>query len=109
MSLEKIVDRATYNYTKNTNKVLDPAAIDTFFGIFKQLIAAFQACKQEPQDVQKLSASPGRRDVRRLKVRVRREMGWRDYRRDGDEVVSALLQTGKEVTVGEVADAYDED
>ena len=109
MSLHSVSNKAVSHFTKrNGNRVFDISFLDVIFDLVNQLFGAFQGCGQDAGDTLGIVNRPNRRQVRRLRMKVRRELGWRDYRVHGDKVTGALLDAGRDVTREEIEEIFSE-
>ena len=108
MSLKSIQDRAASDLaSKNENFGFDPAIIMVIFDVIMELIQSLQDCRK-PQDAVAIAKSPTLLQKRLVALKVRRTMGRRAYRVDGQDVVDSILAAGQGVTVEEMEAAYNE-
>ncbi len=109
MSLHLIRDRAVDNFAaRNPRSAIDPASIASFLELIQQLIAALQDCRKDPEEAVNMVKRPTRWQKRIVIRKVRRELGRRQYRAHGRNVVLSLLEAGKETTAEEMRAAYDD-
>lgn len=104
--LNKVSEKAAKNYGKD-NAALDPATIGLFMELIKQFIALFQGCKTAQAAHQDMKQP---RLIERVRARmlVRENMGGKDFRQNGDKVLEALFETGKDLSANEVEELYKE-
>lgn len=108
MSLKSIQDKAVDNFSnKHRGEAFDPAVIFSFGELIADFIARLQECRTVGE-ARELVRSPSRWQKRVLAVRVRKELGGREFRKNGRDVISSLLKTGESVSVEEIQEAYDE-
>lgn len=105
-ALNKVAEKAAKNYGKD-NAALDPATIGLFMELIKQFIAMFQGCKTAPAAHQDMKQP---RFIERVRARmlVRENMGGKDFRQNGDKVLDALFETGRDLSANEVEELYKE-
>lgn len=109
MGIYSIRDRAVSNFAaRNPGRAVDPASFAVLLELIMQLIAAFQDCKKEPEDAVAMVSKPTWLQRRVLTLKVKRELGRRGWRNHGRDTVAALLQTGREIHVEEMRDAFDD-
>jgi len=108
MSIESIHEKAVSNLGKQSTKAFDPAMFSVILELILQLLAAFQDCRKSGQQAYEMAKNPTWLQRRLLMRKVRRELGRREWKASGKEVVNALLETGKQVTPQELQEAMDE-
>ena len=108
MSLKSIQDKAVDNFSnKHRGEAFDPAVIFSFGELIADFIARLQECRTA-SEAGAMVKSPSRWQKRVLAVRVRKELGGREFRKNGKDVIASLLETGKSTSVAEIQEAYDE-
>lgn len=91
---------------------IDPDSIMMVVEILQQLIAAFKNCRSSSSQAAYRANSSGRLEERHVRKAVKAKMGWWGWwwnRAKGEELVSAILDYGKEITQSEAAALYSED
>ena len=110
MSLHSLQQRAVDNLTdRNPNTLLDPSLFVLVAEMVAEILALLQdRCGQSPENATRLVRQPTRMQRRYVYRKLRREMGWRDFRTHGRDVYYSLVNTGKSVNVEEMREAYEE-
>ena len=85
-----------------------PAIILVIIEVITQIIEAWQNCRKEPEQAAAMVQNPTWLQDRVLRIRLRRELGWREYRENGEELTVALLEVGNETTAEALAEAFEE-
>ena len=110
MALKNVIDSATDNFVElNGNKAFDPAIIDVIATIVIDLIVMFQElCGQSAADAVATVRNPSWLTKIRLRYRLRQQLGRRDFRTHGRNLEKALLAVGKNITVEQMQELYEE-
>jgi len=107
--LSTLQDRAV-SKAQGQEVFVDPATILLIGKIIQEVIGIIKRCREARQgdmDVEEVAHNPGWRGARQVYRTTRRRMGWRSYRRNGgDEIVQAVLDTGRETTGEELEMAF---
>jgi hypothetical protein len=104
MTPEDFAQRAVLNLPGEQNVVLSPALILLIADILSGLIPIIRdRCRKSSEEVSHMASDPRPLERIALRRRIRREMGIREYRKNGYAVTDAILKTGAEATVEEVA------
>jgi len=104
MTLEDFGERAVLNLPGEQNVALSAGLMLLIVEIVAGLIPLIRdRCRKTPDEVSYMANEPSRLESIALRRRIRREMGFREYRRHGQEVTAAILKTGAEATSEEVA------
>ena len=107
--LDKIIDDTIENFGKlKEGQAFDPATIMIIIEIVMQIIEALnENCAEDnPDAAADIVRHPSKLGVRILKRKVHRALGRQDYKAYGEDMVSALLETGRNITVEEMREAY---
>lgn len=86
----------------------DPSIIFVIMDIITELMAAFQNCKKTPSQAVNTMQNPRRIDLLAAKLATRRQIGRREFRRNGDAILEAVFSQGKDTTVEQVEAIYAE-
>lgn len=110
MRYANIVNKAKVNLAKNNpNAAFDPAIVMIIAEIVIELIEAFQTyCGQDPDGALDISRNPGWLQKRVLRKTAFNHLGFRGYVKHGRDVVQSMLDTGKELTLTDMQEAYNE-
>ena len=84
------------------NAALDPATLQAFIELILQVIQAIKNCRATPPDAAIMVSRPTMWQKMVVRQTVRRNMSFREYRDSGEQVVDALLKTGKTVSQSEI-------
>lgn len=111
MKLVELSQKTAAKYggrTGNSEAALDPATISVFLNMIMQVFQMFKDCRQTPAQANQEMKSPG--VFKRIKLRqlVRDEIGNREFRKHGDDIMEALYEQGKELDVKDVEELYKE-
>ena len=90
----------------NKKAALDPAFWGMLLELIPVIIEAIQKC-MTPKDVPEAAKNPTRFQKLVVRLNVRRELGRKDFRQNGDEVVEALFAAAAKSTRDEVQELYD--
>lgn len=108
--LEDIANKVAVNY-KNGDKeaAFDPSMLFTIMDIIGNLVGMFKGCgKTAPQAIQS-AKSPNFWEKQAVRRSVRQHLGgFKAMRREGENLVDAVLKTGGDLTVKDVEDLYKE-
>lgn len=107
MNIQKFSTEVAENYA-GKNAAFDPATIMVIMEIITNIIQMFKDCKKTPEAAVEEAKAPSRWQRILLNSAVRRQIGRKEFRHDGDKIVSALLKSGGKVTVEDMADMYSE-
>lgn len=99
--MDELAKKVAKNYGGG-EAALDPSFILVIVDLINQIITAFKNCKKSPAEVHAEMRSPGPWQRLALRSLVRNQMGFREFRQNGDEVMEALLKTGREVGLDDV-------
>lgn len=110
MSLKKVTDMAATNFAEqHGNAAFDPTIIVVIADVVASLVEMFMGyCELDPQSALKQMKDPSWLARIRLRWQLRRELGWRGFRKYGRDIEKALLRTGKQLDVQDVEDLYEE-
>lgn len=111
MKLDEMANRVASNMpNKNGEASLDPAMIPVIIDIVSNLVVMFKNCNKTPIEAIKSSKNPSRWERAALNNAVRKQlgMGFFRFRREGDELVEAVMKTGKTMSEPDMKDLYDE-
>ena len=86
---------------------LDLATISSFLAMILELVSTFKNCKSTPAQAAKVSNSPNVFQRVTLRRVVRDTLG-DDFRNHGQEVISALLETGNTLKETDFVSLYKE-
>lgn len=92
----------------NKEAAIDPATIVTFAELILDVIAKIKECRGNTNDGLSLVNDPGlfhRMSLRRV---VKSSLSPRDFRSQGDNIISALLDTGNDLELADIEDLYRE-
>lgn len=109
--LDKVTKRATDNFAdQNPNQAFDPSIIVPIAELVMQMVMMIQesCAENDPDGGLEIAQRPTRFQRWILRRRVRRELGWRGYRKHGSEIQKALLRTGRQTNIEEMRELYDE-
>lgn len=110
MTLEKVVKSATDSFaSRKGNQAFDPAMIDVFLSLIMDLVSMFRdVCGLEFSKAADVAQKPSLLATIRLRFKVRRELGWQEWRNHGEDVVAAVLDAGKTCKAETMRDLYNE-
>lgn len=109
MKLDEMANRVANNIPrKNGEAALDPSMIPVIIDIVSGLIGMFKECNKTPGEAVKISKSPSRWERIALNSAIRRQVGFFKFRREGDELVDAVMKTGKTMSEPDMKELYDE-
>lgn len=111
MKLDEVANQVANNMPKKRGEAsLDPAMIPVIIDIVSNLITMFKGCNKTPGEAVKASKNPSRWERIALNQTVRKQlnMGFFKFRREGDELVDAVLKTGANASEPDMKDLYDE-
>ena len=108
MTPEDFAERTVLNLPGEQNVALSAALLLLLTEVAIGLIPLIRdRCRKSSEEVSFMAQNPTWLEKRALARRVRREMGFREFRLHGGKVVDAILHTGAEATVEEVAALLD--
>ena len=111
MKLDEVANQVANNMPrKNGQAALDPAMIPVIIDVVSNLVVMFKNCNKTPGEAVKSSKNPSRWERAALNNAVRKQlgMGFFRFRREGDDLVEAVLKTGASATEPDMKDLYDE-
>jgi len=92
--------------------VFDPATISLIISIVGNLVRIIKACRDEsyhkPQQVCYYLQEPSRRDQRIIKRTIRRQIGWRRWIYEGQDIYRGILETGKQMSSNQMTQLFEE-
>ncbi len=100
---QKLID----NLCKKQQVVFDPMTAILIAKLAIDLIKMIQKCREKPQDAVTLVHFPSEREQKVVKRKLRRELGFFKYLKEGEAYYQAVLATGRETTGQDLEDAYD--
>ena len=104
MTPEDFAERTVLNMPGEQNVALSAGLLLLLTEVAFGLIPLIRdRCRKSSEEVSYMAKNPTWLEKRALARRVRREMGFREFRLNGSKVVDAILHTGAEATVEEVA------
>lgn len=107
--MNKITEIAQSKFTQSqAERSFDPATIAVIAVLINQLIQMWQNCRKTPDEVVTMTKSPTLLQKFRLRRMARQELGTDGYNSYGDDVVHAVLDTGKELKAEDIERAYNE-
>jgi hypothetical protein len=111
MKANDLAQKAALNFGKLSNDkeaALDPATIITFLQLILSLVGQFKDCGKNPAAVVASSKNPGLFQKILLRRAIRDDLGNKEFRQHGNDIIDALLATGKDVTEADVVELYKE-
>ncbi len=93
---------------KEQKVVIDPATMMMVIALVSAIIQALQNCKKKPEEAVVVAHHPTPREEKLLKRKIRQELGWIKYWREGNEYYQAVRATGKDLTAKDFEDSYGE-
>lgn len=111
MKLDEVANQVANNMPKKQGEAaLDPAMIPVIIDIVSNLITMFKSCNKTPGEALKSAKSPSRWEKIALNQTVRKQlgMGFFKFRREGDDLVDAVLKTGAKTTEPDMKELYEE-
>lgn len=113
MKIQEISQQVTENYVSGLDEKdgysISPATIMLIATIVTEVVKVWKECKKKKEDAVKMATSPSRFERLALRSICVRTIGAREYRRSGDKLMEALLNTGKTLTPETVQEMYDEE
>jgi hypothetical protein len=109
--IDDLAVKAAGNYASASGEVeaaFDPSWILLFAEIITEIFGMFESCGQDEEAAAKVCQNPSRVQKTLLRLRVRRSMGLRTSMRGVGQMVDAIEETGKTVTVEDVQLALQE-
>lgn len=107
--LDDMAMKVASNYpSKNGEAALDPSMIPVIIEVIGNLVTLFKQCNKTPGEALKSSKNPSRWEKIALNTAVRRQVGFRQFRREGDELVAALMSSAATTTEKDIKELYDE-
>ncbi len=86
----------------------DPSIILVIMEIIMQLMGNFQNCGKSPGEAVKMMKNPRRIDLLAARLAIRRQVGGKEFRKNGEALLDAVFAQGKETTVEQVQAIYNE-
>jgi hypothetical protein len=93
---------------KEQKVVVDPATMMLVITLVTTIIKAIQSCKEKPAEAVTVAHHPSNREIKLLKRKIRQELGWIRYWREGEQYYQAVRATGKDLTVKDFENSYGE-
>lgn len=108
--LDDMAVKVAKNMPGKSNAALDPAMIPVIIDIVANLVTLFKGCNKTPGEAVKASQNPSRWEHAALRSSVRKQlgMGFFKFRREGDDLMEAVLKTGKSMSEPDMSELYDE-
>lgn len=108
MNLKEAATRASGKIVNETYQ-FNPAIILLIIEGINMILPLLQEyCNKEPEEAVAIAKNPSWLEYRVARFQVRRALGRRAYRECGKEVLTAMLETGGELTTDEMSDLYEE-
>lgn len=101
---QKVQDRLV----KEQKVMLDPATIMLIITLVSSVISAIKKCKEKPEEAVVVAHFPTPREEKMLKRKIRQQLGWLKYWREGEQYYQAVRATGKDLTAKDFEDSYGE-
>lgn len=92
----------------NAEAAVDPATIMVFAQIIMDLIAKIRECKKSQTQALSTINSPSRMEKIAAKLTVRKQLGRKEWRDNGDAMLESVINTGAVVTPEQLDSLYDE-
>jgi hypothetical protein len=111
MKLDDVAKKAAVNYANKTGDkqaALDPATIFTFIGIIRDVIELLKGCKKDENSGVESVKNPGPFQRIALRRHVKNELGSKEFRKHGEQVLDALYDTGKTISREDMVALYKE-
>lgn len=111
MKLDEVANQVANNMPKkNGEAALDPAMIPVIIDIVSNLISLYKGCNRSPGEAVRSAKAPSGWDRVVLNQTIRKQlgMGFFRFRREGAELVEAVMKTGKSFTETDMKELYDE-
>jgi hypothetical protein len=108
--LDDISMKVAKNMPGRGEAALDPAMIPVIIDIVGNLVTLFKQCNKTSGEAVKSAKNPSLWEKVALKQTVRKQlgMGFFKFRREGDDLVEAVMKTGKGMTENDMNELYDE-
>lgn len=98
-----------FNTTNGAEAAFDISMIPQIISIAKEVISLWKECNKTPEQlVSSTLNSPSLFEKVILRRTVRHNLGIRKFRKNGDKVIEALLQTGKGYSEADIQELYNE-
>jgi hypothetical protein len=107
MNLEQVANDVAVNFNTETQRALDPSMIPVIISIVKDVISLFKECRQSSSEAHESMKNPTLWQRVILNRTTRRELGIRKFRKEGNDLVNALIKTGGNYTAEQVQALYD--
>lgn len=112
MTLENVANKVAANMPGKNGAAaaIDPAMIPVIIDIVGNLITLFKGCNKSPAEALKSAHNPSRWERALLNQQIRRELGvgFFKFRREGDDLVEAVMKTGKSMVETDMNELYAE-
>jgi hypothetical protein len=92
----------------DTQAAFDPSMILVIIELASTIFELFESCEKDESEALRSINEPSRWEKLVLRMRVRRALGRREFRRHGHQMVQALLKQGKDMTAKDVQGIYAE-
>lgn len=110
MVLESVAEKVVSNYKLGDKEAaFDPSMIFTIIDIITSLIGNFKNCKKAPAEALKAAKSPTFWEKQVARRAVRQHLGgFKAMRREGENLLEAVIKTGGDLSIKEVEGLYAE-
>jgi hypothetical protein len=95
-----------YENLRGNGVAIDPATILIIMDVVVKVIDMLQSCKQNPDDVVKMTSSPSIFQRIVLRRVVKDVLGNREYRNSGTELVDSILSNAKKLNTDDVKEMF---
>ena len=107
-AIQAVQDATVSNFaTQKAGAQFDPTIILVIAEMVLSLLEALKSCR-DPQGATEIANDPTWLQRRYVSLRVRREIGRNAFRSDGEEIVEAILKTGKDLDQNLMEQVYAE-
>lgn len=111
MKIDEVAKKAAISYSEKSGDkqaALDPATIFTFIGIVRDVITLIKECRSNANDGVQTVKNPGPFQRIALRRHVKNELGVREFRKHGEQILDALYDTGKTISISDMIELYKE-
>lgn len=106
--IENIAQKVQDKLVKEQKVFVDPATIMLIITLVSTIISAIQKCKAKPEEAVVVAHHPTPREEKLLKRKIRQQLGWIKYWKEGQQYYEAVRATGKELTIQDFEQSYGE-
>jgi hypothetical protein len=106
--IQDIAQKVQDKLVKEQKVFVDPATIMLIITLVSTIISAIQKCKAKPEEAVVVAHHPTPREEKLLKRKIRQQLGWVKYWREGQQYYEAVRSTGKDLTIQDFEQSYDE-